>query len=77
MGRVETLLALLAVILASVAALPVRGRLLFAIVAIVLIAVVGMMRIRAALANRRLRPSYDPYERAARIREERRSRLGR
>jgi hypothetical protein len=57
------------------AALPLRGRLLFAILAIVLLAIVGMMRVRAVVAGRRTRPTFDAYERAERIREERNRRI--
>ncbi len=76
MRRHETLLALLAVILASVAALQVPGRLLFAIAAVVLLAFVGISRVRGSLTQKRERPTFDSYERAARIREERENRRG-
>jgi hypothetical protein len=76
MRRWETLLALLAVVLASLAALQIRGRLLFAVAAIVLLAAVGVSRIRAGVARRRPAPEFDTYERAERIREERERRLG-
>jgi len=74
--RHETLLALLAVVLASLAALQIRGRLLFAIAAVVLLAFVGVARLRAGLHARPPKPGLDPYERAARIREERDRRIG-
>lgn len=77
MRRHETLLALLAVVLASCAALQIRGRLLFAIAAIVLLAIVGTMRLRSSLAGRRARSGFDTYDRAAQIREERDRRMGR
>lgn len=78
MSRAETLLSLLAVILASVAAFPIHGRLLFAFAAIILIAYVGVVRLRAALTQKRVRPAgFDPAERAAKIREERARRGGR
>lgn len=69
MRRWETLTALLAVVLASMAALPIHSRLFFALAAMVLIAVVGGSRLRAAMLQRGRAPnSFDPAERAARIR---------
>jgi hypothetical protein len=75
--RSETLLALGAVILASLAALQIPGRLFFAIAAIGLLLAVGVSRLRAGLAERKKPASdFDPAERARRIREERQKRLG-
>jgi hypothetical protein len=72
MARWETLLALLAVILASLSALPLRGRLLLALAAIALLVLVGMSRLRAGLESRHRRaPGFDAAERARRIREAR------
>lgn len=76
MRRWETLVALLAVILASIAAIAVPGRLYFALAAILLIAVVGMLRMRLLIAGRLSQPDSGAGERAARIREERERRLG-
>ncbi|MHB8140406.1 MAG: hypothetical protein ACYDHD_04000 [Vulcanimicrobiaceae bacterium] len=75
MRRWETLTALAAVIFASVAALPWRGRLPSAVIAIVLIAIVGLSRLRSVRRSRK--PMFDAYERARRIHEERDRRLGR
>lgn len=76
MGRNETLLALAAVVFASVAALQVPGRLIFAAVAIALLLAVAGARLRAALVGRREPPpGFDPTERARQIREERRRRI--
>jgi hypothetical protein len=77
MRRVETLIALLAVVLASLAALQIRGRLLFAAAAVVLLIFVAYSRLRTSIAERRPpSPTLDPYERAERIREERERRFG-
>ncbi|MHB8178664.1 MAG: hypothetical protein ACYDA5_03815 [Vulcanimicrobiaceae bacterium] len=75
MRRWETLTALAAVIFASAAALPWRGRLPSAVIAIVLIVVVGLSRLRSVRRSRK--PVFDAYERARRIHEERDRRLGR
>jgi hypothetical protein len=75
MRRSETLVALLAVVLASLAALQIQGRLYFAIAAIVLLALVGMSRVRGSIQQRRPKETFDAHERAARIREERERRL--
>jgi hypothetical protein len=71
MRRPQTLVALLAVVLASLSALPMRGRLVFAGIAILLLLLVTASLLRTALANRRRPVRFDPYERAERIREER------
>ena len=76
MRRSETLVALLAVVLARLAALQIPGRWYFAVAAIVLLALVGMSRIRASVRQRRPKPTFDAYDRAERIREERDRRLG-
>lgn len=77
MSRTETLLALAAVVFASVAAIAVPGRLIFAAVAIALLLAVIGARLRAALTQRRTPPSgFDAGERARAIREERRRRTG-
>lgn len=76
MRRWETLVALLAVILASVAALEVPGRIYFALVAIFLIAVVGTLRMRAAIAGRAASGDSSAADRAERIRDERERRFG-
>ncbi len=77
MRRIETLIALLAVVLASLAALQIRGRLLFAAAAVVLLIFVAYSRLRTSLAERRpAKPSLDAFERAERIREERERRFG-
>jgi uncharacterized protein (DUF58 family) len=78
MRRLETLLTLLAVVLASLAALQIPGRVLLALIAIAILLCVGVLRLRSSLRARRNRkPVFDPYERAARIREERHRRTDR
>jgi hypothetical protein len=73
--RFETLVALLAVVLASVAALQVRGRLLFAAAAILLLLLVCLLRLRAAFAGRRAKVyAGDSLQRAQAIRDGRRKR---
>ena len=77
MSRTETFLALAAVVFASVAALQVPGRLIFAAVAVALLLAVAGARLRAALAERREPPQgFEAAERARQIREERRRRMG-
>jgi multisubunit Na+/H+ antiporter MnhG subunit len=78
MRRFETLLALLAVVLASLSALPIPGRILLALCAIFLIALVGSLRLRAAIKAKSAPPSrFDAAARAEQIREERRRRTER
>ena len=74
--RWETLVALLAVILASLAALQVPGRLFLALAAILLIGLIGMLRMRAAITGRQTSNDSGAGERARRIRDERERRLG-
>ena len=76
MRRSETLVALLAVVLASIAATPIKGRLLFAFAAVVLIAWVGGLRLRAALMQKRSVHGFDAAARAARISAGREARSG-
>lgn len=77
MSRAETLTALAAVVLASLAALQIPGRIVFALVAIALLMAVGALRLRAALTERKQpRSGFDAADRARRIREEREKRLG-
>lgn len=77
MSRTETLLALAAVVFASIAALQVPGRLIFAALAVALLLAVGGARLRAAVAGRREPPpGFNAAERARQIREERRRRMG-
>ncbi|MDQ2866284.1 MAG: hypothetical protein M3R51_08660 [Candidatus Eremiobacteraeota bacterium] len=72
MRRWETLLSLLAVILASVAAVPIEPRLYFAMAAIALLAIVGAARIRSAVLGRTPRPEIaDAASRARQIRLQR------
>jgi len=76
-SRAQTLLALAAVAFASVAALQVPGRLLFAALAVALLLAVAGARLRSALFERREpRRGFDAAERAREIREARRRRLG-
>ncbi len=75
MRRWETFTALAAVVLASASALHIHDRLFFALLAIVLIAVVGMSRLRASFVQRRgQESSFDAESRARRIREQRNKR---
>ena len=77
MTRLQTLLALAAVVFASVAALQVPGRLIFAAIAVALLIAVAGARLRAALVDKReVSTGYDAAERARQIREERRRRMG-
>jgi hypothetical protein len=73
MRRWETLTALAAVIIASIAAFPIAGRLWFALIAVVLIAVVGSAQLRRSLVggNRAATNGPSAQERARRIREQR------
>ena len=71
MTRWETRCALAAVIVASVAALPVPGRLWYTGAALVLLAIVGGARIRAALRPKRPAAGFDAAERARSIRDAR------
>jgi hypothetical protein len=75
--RAETLLALVAVVLASLAALQIPGRVPLALGAVAILLFVGAWRLRSSLRERpsRTRTRFDPYERAQRIRDERHRRL--
>ncbi len=79
MTRAQTLLALAAVVLASMAALQLPGRLFFALAAVLLIGVVAAGRLRAGLRARRTPPrdTLDAGTRAAEIRAARERRLRR
>ena len=76
MRRHETLLALAAVVLASLAALQIQGRLFFALAAVALLIFVGYSRIRSSVTERRPKAGVDSYDRAERIRQERDRRMG-
>jgi hypothetical protein len=72
MQRWETLTALAAVIIASVASLPVPGRLWYAGVAIVLLAIVGSAQLHRSLTGpRQTKDGPSAEELARRIREQR------
>ena len=73
MQRWQTFTALAAVILASVAALAVPGRLWYAGIAIVLLAIVGGAQLHRSLTKSGgdTSPGLSPEERARRIREQR------
>ena len=72
MRRWETLIALVAVIIASASALPIPGRLWLAGVAIVLLALVGAAQLHRSLTgSRETRTGPSPEEIARRIREQR------
>ncbi len=77
MRRFETLLALLAVVLASLSALQIPGRLILALLALLVLCFVISSRLRAALRGRAERKGFDAYDRAMKIQEERRNRLDR
>jgi hypothetical protein len=78
MRRVETLLALLAVVFASLSALNIPGRLILALLALLLLCIVISSRLRAAIRGKEQRAAgFDAYERAMQIQEERRNRMGR
>jgi hypothetical protein len=76
MRRSETLVSLLAVVLASMAALQIPGRLYFAIAAMALLIAVGVSRLRASIEARKANRTSDSHDRAQRIRQERDRRLG-
>lgn len=73
MRRWETYLALLAVILASLSAVSIAGRPrpLLAFAAIAILGLVAYLRLRAGLAGKKKKRTFDKYERALRIQEER------
>ncbi len=72
MRRWETLIALLAVVIASVSALAIPGRLWFAGIAIVLLALVGGAQLHRSLTgSRETKTGPTPEEIARRIREQR------
>jgi hypothetical protein len=72
MRRWETLIALVAVIIASASALPIPGRLWLAGVAIVLLALVGGVQLHRSLTGtRETKTGPTPEEIARRIREQR------
>jgi hypothetical protein len=72
MRRWETLIALVAVIIASASALPIPGRLWLAGVAIVLLALVGGVQLHRSLTGtREIKTGPTPEEIARRIREQR------
>jgi hypothetical protein len=78
MRKFETLLALLAVVLASLAAFQIPGRLVFALAAIMLLAFICSRRLREALGQKKERPAgFDAADRARRIHEERQKRFDR
>lgn len=74
MKRWETLAALAAVILASLGALPLAGRLWFTVAGVLLVVAVGASRLAASLRGGGARPRSDAAERAERIRALRRRR---
>jgi hypothetical protein len=73
-NRVETYLALLAVVLASLSVVSIGGkpRPVLAFVAIALLLFIGYVRLRRQMAStRKSQRTFDAYERALRIQEER------
>ncbi len=80
MKRWETYLALLAVVLASLSAIQIGGqpRPVLAFSAIALLALIGYARFRAQFTGgRKQKRTFDAYERALRIQEERDRKYGR
>lgn len=77
MPRWETLTALVAVVAAGLGAWPIRWHGAFTILALALLSVVAVARVRAFARTRAGRMSTDAGERAARIRAERKRRLDR
>lgn len=75
MKKWETLLALLAVILASAAAFPIGLRIPLALLAIALLVSIGVARLRSAATGKKTMHVPDAAERAERIRAERERRL--
>jgi len=76
--RWETRLALLAVILASLSALNIPGRLLLALTAMLLLSIIASARLRAALYGKKERSGgFDAAAAAERIREARARRMTR
>jgi hypothetical protein len=78
-SRWETYLALVAVVLASLSAIPIGGRPrpLPAFAAIAILVAIVYMRFRSAFTRRRAKRTFDAYERALRIQEERERKYGR
>ncbi len=72
--RWETLTALAAVVVASVGAFPIAGRVYFTVAGVIMIAIVGGSRVAARLTGGGRRGPTDEAERAARIRAARRRR---
>ena len=75
MNKWETLLALLAVILASAAAFPIGLRIPLALLAIALLVSIGVARLRSAATRRSTMNVPDAAERADRIRADRERRI--
>jgi hypothetical protein len=79
MNRWETYLALLAVVLASLSVVSIGGspRPVLAIAAIALLFLIGYLRLRRQLTSgRKKQRTFDAYERALRIQEERDRKYG-
>ena len=80
MGRWETLVSLLAVVLASLSVINLGGRPrpILAFAAIALLVLVVYVRLRSQLTSKKKRErTFDAYERALRIQEERERKYGR
>ncbi len=79
MRRWETLLALFAVVLASVSAVPFAGRPrpLLAAAAIGCLVLLVYLRLRSAMVRGKPERAFDAYERALRIQEQRDRKYGR
>ena len=80
MGRWETFVSLLAVVLASLSVMNLGGRPrpILAFAAIALLVVVIYVRLRSQItSSKKQRRTFDAYERALRIQEERERKYGR
>ena len=80
MGRWETLVSLLAVVLASLSVMNLGGRPrpILAFAAIALLVLVMYVRLRSQLTSKKKQErAFDAYERALRIQEERERKYGR
>lgn len=71
--RSETYLALFAVVLASLSAIRIAGhpQPFLAVLAIATLAILVYMRFRGAVTKKAQKPTFDAYERALRIQEDR------
>lgn len=78
MRRWETLLALVAVVLASLSAMQIPGRLILALSALLLLSIVASARLRSMIRDREQKKpkGFSAYDRAMKIQKDRDDRLG-